>query len=413
MRLSTEQIFRSGLDSMLGTQSRMLETQQQISSEKRIDSAADDPVAMSKIIKLKHQLAVNEQHQANTDASRRRLSLEEVTLGQINTSVDRLRELTIQAGGGILNDQDRVNLAAEVEQRLDELVGLMNTRDAEEEYLFAGNKGHTQPFSIDSAGRYQYQGDDGQRFMPVGSELQIATGDPGSRVFEAAPTGMQIELDSTLLTSGSLDNGVITDREAFQTFQDNLGPATISFDNSTAPPTYEVVDRNGAPVSGGNPEGPLTGIEFQPGDRISFEGVRFDISAPIDGIIEVGGDEGVQNLLESTRQLMNTLKNSDSSTQQGRDQLQQGLDDALINFDGAQDKVIETRTALGARLSTLDSVETSNLDQELFNRQALSSLEDIDLAEAISRFTLLETALQATQATFVKIQGLSLFNFIR
>jgi flagellar hook-associated protein 3 FlgL len=42
-----------------------------------------------------------------------------------------------------------------------------------------------------------------------------------------------------------------------------------------------------------------------------------------------------------------------------------------------------------------------------------STLEDLDYAEAISRFNQQMTALQASQQAFVKIQDMSLFNFLR
>jgi flagellar hook-associated protein 3 FlgL len=43
---------------------------------------------------------------------------------------------------------------------------------------------------------------------------------------------------------------------------------------------------------------------------------------------------------------------------------------------------------------------------------ALSDAEDLDLAEALSRFELEQVALQAAQQTFNMVQGLSLFNYL-
>jgi len=41
-----------------------------------------------------------------------------------------------------------------------------------------------------------------------------------------------------------------------------------------------------------------------------------------------------------------------------------------------------------------------------------STLEDLDYAEAVSRFERQLLALQASQQSFVKIEGLSLFNYL-
>ncbi|MES9965545.1 MAG: flagellin [Candidatus Sedimenticola sp. 20ELBAFRAG] len=42
-----------------------------------------------------------------------------------------------------------------------------------------------------------------------------------------------------------------------------------------------------------------------------------------------------------------------------------------------------------------------------------SKIEDLDYAEAITRFSQLQTSLEAAQKTFITLQGLSLFNFLR
>jgi flagellar hook-associated protein 3 FlgL len=43
----------------------------------------------------------------------------------------------------------------------------------------------------------------------------------------------------------------------------------------------------------------------------------------------------------------------------------------------------------------------------------LSAVQDVDYAEAISRLNNQQLTLQAAQQTFIKVQGLSLFNFLR
>ena len=45
-------------------------------------------------------------------------------------------------------------------------------------------------------------------------------------------------------------------------------------------------------------------------------------------------------------------------------------------------------------------------------KETLSDVQDLDYAEAISRLNLQLVALQAAQQTFVRVQGLSLFNFL-
>jgi flagellar hook-associated protein 3 FlgL len=85
---------------------------------------------------------------------------------------------------------------------------------------------------------------------------------------------------------------------------------------------------------------------------------------------------------------------------------------ALGDLDQALGRLLETRTSLGARMNTVETQSRINEDQLLQVRTALSEIQDLDYAEAISRFNLQQTALQAAQQTFVQVQRLSLFNFM-
>ena len=60
----------------------------------------------------------------------------------------------------------------------------------------------------------------------------------------------------------------------------------------------------------------------------------------------------------------------------------------------------------------LDNQRNANDVFSLVLKENRASLEDLDYAEAVSRFEQQMLALQASQQTFVKIEGLSLFNYL-
>src|SRR5690606_19488348 len=120
----------------------------------------------------------------NLTAANNSLAQEEVTLNSVNTILLRVRELAGQAGNGALSADDRTAIAAELGEREDELLSLMNTRNARGEYLFSGFQGKTQPFVRGADGSYSYEGDEGQRKLQIASSLSIAISDSGKAVFE-------------------------------------------------------------------------------------------------------------------------------------------------------------------------------------------------------------------------------------
>lgn len=84
----------------------------------------------------------------------------------------------------------------------------------------------------------------------------------------------------------------------------------------------------------------------------------------------------------------------------------------LTRLDSALDTVLNTRASIGARLNSVENQKTANESFSALLQQNRSELEDLDYAEAVSRFEQQLIALQASQQTFVKIEGLSLFNYL-
>ncbi|VAW54186.1 Flagellar hook-associated protein FlgL [hydrothermal vent metagenome] len=85
---------------------------------------------------------------------------------------------------------------------------------------------------------------------------------------------------------------------------------------------------------------------------------------------------------------------------------------ALTQLDSALDVVLSTRSTIGARMNTIDAQRNANDSFSLVLQENRSKLEDLDYAEAVSKFEQQILALQASQQSFVKIQGLSLFNYL-
>ena len=87
--------------------------------------------------------------------------------------------------------------------------------------------------------------------------------------------------------------------------------------------------------------------------------------------------------------------------------------EALGDIDTALGSLLNLRAKVGARMNAIDNQKDANDAFDLAVTTVRSSLEDLDYAEAISRFNQQLTALQAAQQSFIKIQDMSLFNFMR
>ncbi|HQZ03483.1 MAG TPA: flagellar hook-associated protein FlgL [Thauera sp.] len=85
---------------------------------------------------------------------------------------------------------------------------------------------------------------------------------------------------------------------------------------------------------------------------------------------------------------------------------------ALEGLDQSLDTVLTVRAQIGSQLVEVEQLGFIGSDLDLQYATTLSGLQDLDFNEAISRLKQQETYLQAAQQSFLKITGLSLFNYL-
>ena len=301
MRVSTVHMFQQGLDAIIDRQSKLLKTQLQLSSGKRVNNPSDDPAGAARILDLQQGAAITRQYQANILAGQSRLELEDAVLASVTNSLQRARELAVGGLNGTQSIEDRTAMAKEIRQITDEVMALANTKDANGDYLFSGFQTQTAPFSTNGSGTYTYSGDQGQRFLQVGPTRQVSVGDSGLAVFMKIPDG---------------------------------------------------------------------------------------------------AGTGFQDVFTS---LYNLATDLEANTPNSR---------SLTELDNAIENILGVRAQAGARLNAIDREREVN-DSMLFElEQARSAVEDIDFAEAASRLSRQSLVLEAAQQSFIRVQNLSLFNFL-
>ncbi|MDF1763086.1 MAG: flagellar hook-associated protein FlgL [Oleibacter sp.] len=410
MRIATLQSFNSGLNAILDNQQAVNRTQQQVSSGRRVLTPADDPIASTKILQLQQDLAQRDQYERNMTAAENRLKLEEATLSSVTDNLTRLQELTVSAGAGTLTTTDRQAISAEISQIQKGLVALFNTRDPNGEYIFAGFKGGEAPFQQQDTGRYEFKGDEGQRYLAIGDTTRIATGDSGKQLFtdvRSAKNTFTTEVSPKNTGSTQINAGFVTDEDAYSEFYPD--DIIVTFNPESA------IDPKGAnyTVRRASDNRVIEGMSNQPydtGASLNVAGISFNIS----GLPETGD----QVLVKSSPK--QSITDTVFRLQQGLDSLQDNpqdsatlailLEDTLTNLSFAQSSVSEVRSQLGARLNVVENARNLSADVKLVSQEVLSELSDVDFAEAVSRLSLQTFLLEAAQQSYTTISQLSLFN---
>lgn len=419
MRISTLQAFNNGVAGLQRNYANATRTQEQISSGNRILTPADDPVASVRLLQLEQQQNVLGQYKSNLTAADSSLVQEETTLHSVNTVLHRVRELTLRAGNGSLEAEDRKSIAAELREREDELLSLMNTRNARGEYLFSGFQGKTQPFVRGADGSYSYQGDEGQRKLQIASSLNIAISDNGKAVFENVTNAGRYtsSLDSTGAAPGSslsISAPLVQDEVAVASGFPAAGIG-VHFTSATGYIVYDLAD---PPADFSDPyadpdqvigSGVVDGDD-RTADELIFNGVviKFD-GVPTGGEsieIELNPDAQKQGILGTIANLRMALEDPSSSNTDIRD----AVAVSITNIDHGMISVDAARGNIGARRNVIETTLTDNEDVTLVNKSVQADLRELDYAEALSRLSFQTIILEAAQQSYVKISGLNLFN---
>lgn len=410
MRISSQQAFNLGVKGIQNNYAELIRTQQQISTGNRILTPADDPVASVRLMQLEQQQNMLGQYKDNLVAANNSLVQEESVLNSVNDIMQRIRVLAEEAGNGALSQSDRQSIAAELREREDELLGLMNTKNARGEYLFSGFQGKTQPFVRQGDGSFVYMGDEGQRKLQVASSLDIPISDNGKKVFQNVTNAAR--LDATTQPAGSsltVSSPLVQDEIAYASapgYPDSQ--FEISFDPAN-PKNYEIVETS-------------TGTSLQTGsmddddklhDTLVFAGVVVHLDGVPDGtetiIITADPAREKQGVLDTIYQLRTALENNTDSPEGSR-ATRDAVAAAITNIDHAMVTIDQTRGDIGARMNIIETTQTNNEDVTLVNQAVQAELREVDYPEALSKLAFQSIILEAAQQSYVKVSNLNLFN---
>ena len=396
-RISTGMMYQQSITTMLAKQAKLAHTQQQLASGQRLVTAKDDPVAAGTAVGLDRAVAELERFGMNASAVQNRLGLQENALTQVGDAMARVNELVIQANNAAMGEDSRKAISTELKAIYAGLLDLANSTDGAGRYLFGGTSDGSAPFAI-AGGSVIYSGDQTQRQVEVAPDMFVADTLPGSEVFLRLRTGdgrIDGQPAASNTGTGLLMGFGVTDSTAW-----DGGTYTLSFG---AGDTYQVTDAGGTVVTTGT---------YAKGESIAFAGVQMRIEGqPANGDSFTLGPAGSRDIFATVQGLITTL-DTNPTTYAQRAAMQNDLQAAMRDVATAQSKMIDARASGGAQLSAIDDAAALREANNVTLQGTLSTLRDLDWAEAIGRYQMENTALQAAQTVFMQMQSLSLFKLM-
>lgn len=401
MRISTNMIYEKGVAQLQLQTAALLRTQQQLATGRRILAPSDDPIASARALEVGQSKAINKQFATNQGNATDQLGLLENRLVGIGDILQYARERAVQAGNASLGETELGFIASDMRSQFEALLGHANSQDGQGDYLFSGFKSQDQPFA-GGLGNVAYAGDQGSRTIQVSSSRYMPVSVAGSEVFDRTRS----LTDSVRAANGAHNTGSATLTLAAGSDQPTPGIRyAITFDGGTATVTRRAPGLPDTEVTEDlvYDDDPTPTLSFTDGE----ENIVFDVAGtPADG-------DAFEVFVASTDLFENFALFIDALERPGAASVADGATAfALDNLDAALDNVLRVRAQVGSQMVELENLANVGGDLDLQYAETLSRLQDVDPTEAISRLTQQQTYLQAAQQSFMRVTGLSLFNFL-
>jgi len=197
MRVTNQSLSNQVQEGLQQAYRRLAETQESVSTGKRINRLSDDPFGAVRAVDLRSFEASLDQYGKNIQSALPLLNQTDSVLGEADDILSRTKELALAMTNGSVSPQDRASTAAEVRQLFLRLLSLGNTK-FENRYLFAGFENATVPFT-EGVGIVTYSGDGGEIKIQANSSTNVAVNLPGDKVFQGVGVTAGVDMFDVLL----------------------------------------------------------------------------------------------------------------------------------------------------------------------------------------------------------------------
>jgi flagellar hook-associated protein 3 FlgL len=208
MRIADSTMYDSFLTSYETSTASMQKTMTQLSSQKQLTEASDDPLKASKIINLNTSIDQNAMYGDTIQDGISWNQMQDSALSSISDVMLRMRDLIQNSANGTNGSEVNSANKAEIEQDMGQIVDTLNTKYGNK-YIFAGENTTTKPFELEknAAGDVtglKYNGTNGNLSRQIADNVSVDLFADGSKFISNSDVG------ASAASLGDYFNNVVT-----------------------------------------------------------------------------------------------------------------------------------------------------------------------------------------------------------
>ena len=177
MRVTQSMIANSSLRNISNSYSKIAKLDEQIATGKKFTKPSDNPVSAMRAMGYRTDLNRIGQYQANISEVRNWVESTDDALDNVNSALQKIRELTVQASNGSLEENQRGYIAEEIKQLKEQIISIADTQVGGK-YIFGGTKTDQKPSENISGATEEIK-------LEVFSGIELPLNLPGNDVFKS------------------------------------------------------------------------------------------------------------------------------------------------------------------------------------------------------------------------------------
>lgn len=390
--------------------------QHQIATGKKIDKPSDDPVGADRALDYRQALRQADQYSSNVDDADSLASNVDGVLNQMESILMRIRDLAVRGSNeSPENQSDRDAMANEIDSLVDEMIHDAN-RKFDNRYLFGGLRDNVIPFTAKKSVDFVY---DGAQIVGDGATATVLnmptyTMDGTTRTSQAITdqnsvtaiiiNGKNLETDMGGTFSVDPATDTITITLAGGTSLNATDKVEVKFDKTVA------VVYNGDMGTRDIEISDMSRIGTTYAGAVSSESSKNSLFGKFSAEgSEMASVEAFQKLLDLRDSLYKHTEIYPDGNNNMTSDIMRGIDDV----DSIRSNITNIRAEQGGRVNRLELAKNRLENMKIYTQEMLSNREDVDMAQAISEFTLRQNVYQAALGAGAQIIQTTLLNFLR
>jgi len=139
MRITNNMLVNNMIKYIGGNLSRMEKYQQQMATGKKISLPSDDPIIAARALRFRTDVSEIEQYKRNAEDASSWIEITEAAMEEVNSILQRARELAVQGSNGTQTPDDMQKIAEEIKQLQKQIIQVANSTYAGRQ-IFSGFK---------------------------------------------------------------------------------------------------------------------------------------------------------------------------------------------------------------------------------------------------------------------------------